>query len=248
MSLTSANWFPDGRVNNFWAIATTDQLYPDGSPCDLCSPGEHSNNDYLEFSTAGQGGTYIRVSAEWRGRLQLTGHAEQSDKSHDTMTHDSSSSCATDVDSLSDRDLGNSDTSDVDSPSDRDLGNSDISDAEALSGDENDHEEVNVAIYAVNSDARSVGASSTMTSTTKGSTGLDATVMHQTNCANSGSGSIKVALPSFDLSVAATAHRDEVEILSLAETNAVAPDTPLANEVALLPSNAVPTDDTSSLD
>ena len=61
MSLTSANWFPDGRVNNFWTVATTDQLYPDGSPCDPCSPGEHSNNDYLEFSTEGQGDTYKRL-------------------------------------------------------------------------------------------------------------------------------------------------------------------------------------------
>ena len=73
-----------------------------------------------------------------------------------------------------------------------------------------------------------------MTSTTKGSTGLDAiTVMYQTKCADSGSGSINVTLPSFDLSVAATAHRDEIEILSLAGANVVAPDTPLANEVAL---------------
>jgi hypothetical protein len=111
MGLTSANWFPDGRVNNFWTIATTDQLYPDGSPCDPRSPDEHSNNDYLEFSTAGQGDTYRLVSAGWQRRLRLTGHAEQSNKSHDEMSHDSSSSCATDVDSLSDRDFDNSDNS-----------------------------------------------------------------------------------------------------------------------------------------
>ena len=73
----------------------------------------HSNNDYLDFSTAGQGDTYRLVSAEWQNRLRLTSHPEPSNKSHDEMSHDSSSSCATDVGSLSDHDLDNSDMSDV---------------------------------------------------------------------------------------------------------------------------------------
>jgi hypothetical protein len=42
IGLTSANWFSDGRVNNFWTIATTDQLYPDGNPCDPRAPLENA--------------------------------------------------------------------------------------------------------------------------------------------------------------------------------------------------------------